>query len=182
MTDARDALDDPIARRILEARTRALAAAPDRSIHDEIEAVSLVVGGERYEMTSEAISAVAEIRRLCALPHAPPELLGLTLRRGAVLPVFDLRIVLGAPLTALPEHGRLIVLGRAGEDVALAVDAIAGMRAIPRSELRDAAPIATPTGAWFRGIDADGVPVIDSGALLDSDRLVVDISPRGVGR
>ena len=55
----------------------------------------------------QTVSLVAEVTKLTPLPHAPPEVAGLTARGGAVYPVFHLRAVLGLPLAALPEHGRI---------------------------------------------------------------------------
>ncbi len=100
-------------RAILEARTRSLAAHAElREEAAGVDVLVLRVGGERYTLPADAVRAVAALARLSPLPHAPPTVAGLTARGGVILPVFHLRAVLGLALTALPEYGRIVLLGR----------------------------------------------------------------------
>ena len=72
------------------------------------------------------------------LPGTPPSVLGLSIIRGAAVPVLDLRLLLGlraAPCTRF-------VTTRLGERcVALAVDEVVGMRDIPTSSLESLPPL-----------------------------------------
>ncbi|MEO5725526.1 MAG: chemotaxis protein CheW [Byssovorax sp.] len=166
-------------RAILEARTRSLAAHPEQ--RDEgagVEVLVLRVGGERYTLPSDAVRAVAALARLSPLPHAPPSVAGLTARGGVILPVFHLRAVLGLALTALPEYGRIVLLGEGSGQLALIVDAVEGTSRVDVAALRPAPPTLTAVaGALIRGVDGDGVPLLDPEALLASDRLFIDIAP-----
>lgn len=166
-------------RAILEARTRALAAhAEQRDEGAGVDVLVLRVGGERYTLPSDAVRAVAALARLSPLPHAPPSVAGLTARGGVILPVFHLRAVLGLALTALPEYGRIVLLGEGSGQLALIVDAVEGTSRVDVAALRPAPPTLTAAaGALIRGVDGDGVPLLDPEALLASDRLFIDIAP-----
>jgi chemotaxis signal transduction protein len=166
-------------RLILEARTRALAAPPAAAERGTLSSILLLrVGGERYGIPAEAVQAVAALLRLSPLPHAPPEVAGLTARGGQILPVFHLRAVLGLSLAALPEYGRIVLLGEGREQLALVVDAVEGMKAVDVSTLKPApATLSAPAFALVLGVDDEGVPLLDPAALLASDRLFIDIAP-----
>ena len=173
-------------RALLDARTRALAArgearALGAGIGIGIDALLLRVGGERYTLPAEAVRAVAALARLSPLPHAPPSVAGLTARGGAIVPVFHLRAVLGLALTALPEYGRIVLLGEGSSQLALIVDVVEGTTRVDLATLRPVpATLAASAGALIRGVDGDGVPLLDPEALLASDRLFIDIVPPAV--
>ncbi len=164
---------------ILDARTRALAASGElHAVGAGIESLVLRVGGERYTLPAHAVRGVAALSRLSPLPHAPPSVAGLTARGGVIVPVFHLRAVLGLALTALPEYGRIVLLGEGSGQLALIVDTIDGTTRVDPDALLPAPPtLAAAAGALIRGVDAEGCPFLDPEALLASDRLFIDIVP-----
>lgn len=160
--------------RILERRTRSLARPPSESRQGGGADLVLRVSGERYAIAAEDVLAASALTRLTPLPHAPPELAGLTSRAGRVLPVFDLRAVLGLPLATLPEHGRMVVLGTPDAPVAVTVDAIDAIETNATEALVE--PPSTTSAALRRvllGVDSQGILHLDVAALIA--RLVVDI-------
>lgn len=166
-------------RAILEARTRALAA--PKAAAETAGLVSIVllrVGGETYAIPAAAVRAVAELTRLTPLPHAPPEVAGLTARGGEIFPVFHLRAVLGLSLSALPEQSPMLLLGAGGDAFALIVDEVLGARLFDPATLRDApATLTAVARALIQGVDPSGVPVLDPAELLASPRLFIDVAP-----
>jgi purine-binding chemotaxis protein CheW len=116
------------------------------------------------------LSGVAEVMR--ALPiecikQAPECVLGLSLIRGQSLPVVDAAALLGE------EHSRnaYFVTIRAGErHVALAVDAVLGVRAISVNALQQVPPLFA--GAPDQRFDALGVLDAELFILLQTARLV----------
>jgi purine-binding chemotaxis protein CheW len=164
-------------RAVLEARARALAtvveSGPPRL---EAEALALVVGGERYAITTAAVRVAAAVDRLAPLPHAPPEVAGLVAHGGNLLPAFDLRALLGLPLGSLPEHGRMLVLGREEDELGLIVDAIDGLVGLGASPFRPVPDdVSRDVRAFALGLTAEGIPVLDADAILRSSRVTVDI-------
>jgi purine-binding chemotaxis protein CheW len=124
--------------------------------------------------------------RLCALPLAHvvetmrplpvepvagalPCVAGVSVIRGAPLPVVDLVRLLGAaaqsgdPSSARPASGRFIAVRVADRAAALAVDSVVGVRFLDESSLRD-------LPALLRDADSD---VVESIGTLDTELLVV---------
>ena len=168
----------PEARALLETRTRAVARPADEADprNKGTEVLWLRVAGERYAIPLTGVCGVAELVRLTPLPHAPPEVAGLTVRGGDIVPVFYLRAVLGLPLTTLPEHGRIVLLGESEGVLALVVDAIEGSTRIALDTLmKPPGTVGPDVAALLLGVDAEGAPVLDPDGLLGSPRLVVDI-------
>ena len=171
-----DDLDD-VSRAVLDARTRAVAARPmllGRS--DRHDALGLRVAGEQYAIAAHAVRGVAAVSRWTALPYAPPEVAGLIARGGEIIPAFHLRVVLGLPLGALPEYGRIVLVGDGADSLALVVDAVEHLGPIEPDELREPPEDIAPTvRAFLRGIDRRGIALIDHAALLASPKLFVEI-------
>ncbi len=177
MTADRDQPWDDATRALLDARTRAVASQPARVTRsDHHDALGLRVAGERYAIAAYAVRAVAALTKLTALPHAPASVAGLIARGGEIVPAFHLRVVLGLPLGALPEYGRVVLMGEGAEAVALVVDAVEHLGAVDPETLRPPPEDVAPSvRALLRGVDARGIPFIDHDALLASPRLIVEI-------
>jgi purine-binding chemotaxis protein CheW len=165
-------------RLVLEARTRLLAqpvSAPGQRA--TVPAIEIQVAGERYAIDARVVLGVIAMTRLAPLPHAPPHVAGLIARGAEILPAFHLHAVLDLPLTALPEHGRAVILGRSAAELALVVEAVVGVSAVALDALAPVpASFSARARALMRGLEAAGVPVLDGAALLASDALIVDIA------
>lgn len=164
---------------ILETRTRALAERGSVSSRAErLDAVAVVVGGERYALDASIVQTVIALSRITALPHAPAHVAGLIVHAGVVMPVFHLRAILDLPLSALPERGHVLLVGDQHPELALVVDVVEGVHPLDLTKL-GAPPASLSPGAreLVRGTDDNGVPLLDGRALLRSERLYVDITP-----
>lgn len=90
------------------------AATPDRWLIFHL-------GGQRYAIAVAELQEVLAWRTPTPVPCAPPNVLGLIHRRGAVVPVVDIRHPLGLDDGAPTPNGALVLLPSA---IGLAVDAI----------------------------------------------------------
>ena len=95
------------------------------------------VGPRAYAVALDDVGGLATDRVVTALPAAPPELMGIASFRGAAVPVYDLRVILGHPSVA-PPRCSLVTRDR---KVALGFDALQG-----RPHLRGSA-VRAPAGA-----------------------------------
>lgn len=145
--------------RILEERARAAARIPreDRSEGDRV--LAFRVGGERYAVEAAAVSVVLDAAALGPLVGAPPWLLGAALARSRIVPVLDLRPLLGLRGGGMSDLTRIVVVDRDGDVFGLAVEALDGER-----ELVFEAAGAAAFGA-FRGIAADGTALLELARL-----------------
>jgi purine-binding chemotaxis protein CheW len=93
------------------------------------------LGAETFAAPVEAIEEIMPLPGLTRVPRAPGWLLGLTNRRGDIIPVVDVRHWLAcapAPRTATT---RLLVVSAEAARVATLVDATLEIRPIPPEEI-----------------------------------------------
>jgi chemotaxis signal transduction protein len=114
----------------LEGRARSLgrefdgafALPPSTADSDRVELLVIRVGNDRHAIRIEEIAGLHADRRTTRVPGPLPELLGVTGLRGAIIPVYDLRLLLGYPAGPPP---RWMVVARAAA-VGLAFDQLEG--------------------------------------------------------
>jgi len=150
----------PAARQaILAERGRAIAAARETARPELLPVVAFSVGGGRYAVEVEAVTQVLDARGLQPLLATPPWLLGAMVARTRVVPVLDLRQLLGLPGGGLADLVRVVVVEVDGDAFGLAVEALEGRVEVAREGLAPA-----PSGP-FHWIAPGGL------ALLDLSRL-----------
>src|SRR5688572_7092701 len=106
-----DRIDPAREHELLAERARVLAtpvAADTRA--EELELVTFTLTGEHYALESSCVLQVIKLQDMVRLPGAPEHLLGVTNLRGEILPVFDLRVLLGLSRARLDDMTRLLVL------------------------------------------------------------------------
>jgi purine-binding chemotaxis protein CheW len=124
--------------------------------------VRVRAGGEHYALPIQQVLEATDVGDVTPVPGAPPEVLGVFNLRGQVLPVIDLRALLGLAEAASPE--RIVVAEQGDRRAGLAVEAI-----IAVDELPDASEAATSefvAGAALVGDDLVGV--LDLVAAFDA--------------
>ncbi|MGH2840156.1 MAG: chemotaxis protein CheW [Solirubrobacteraceae bacterium] len=92
--------------------------------------VRMALGHELYALAVEAVLEVADLGDVTPLPGAPRAVLGVCNLRGNVLPVVDVRNLLGTQDAAATAQ-RLVVTERGGRRVGLAVDAVIDVGPLP---------------------------------------------------
>ena len=125
-------------RRILEERGRAIAGSRDEAIVETVPVLAFAVGGERYAVRVHEVFQVVEARGLAPLPASPAWLLGALVARTRVVPVLDLRQLLGLD-GGLNDLAKIVVVEHDGETFGLAVEAVEGRIEVPREGLAAAA-------------------------------------------
>jgi purine-binding chemotaxis protein CheW len=104
-------------------------------------------------------------------PGAPAGVVGVSIIRGAPVPVVDASALLGGRST---RPGRFVTLRVDGRVVALAVDAVLGVRAIARESMSDLPPLlrdAHRDGVSSIGaLDAQLVVILEAARILPDTR------------
>lgn len=133
---------DPAAARLAALRAEfdgLFAAPPPGEAEAGVELVVVRAGEERYALRLVDLRGVHRLERLVPLPAGPAGLRGLAGVHGRLVAVFDLAALVGR---ATSEGGWLALL--AGEDaLALAFDAVVGVRRVPSAALLPAEGRAT---------------------------------------
>lgn len=156
----------PSAERIrttLRERARELARPVEVEHRAALELITFTLQGEQFAIATRAVAEISSVRELVALPGAPSPVRGLTAWRGGILPVLDLRAMLGLGDTGVDAQ-TLVVLG---DDLAMFGVAVDRPGEVLRVDERLAPVPPTVT------IDADLVlGVVNTTVLvLDADAL-----------
>ena len=107
--------------------TEALAADPSAADAPAgAEAVVVRLGAGRFAAELSAVAEVGRVPTLTRIPGAPEWLRGVANWRGRLLPVLDLRPLLGAQASPPGPSARLVVLALDGVSAGVVVDAVEG--------------------------------------------------------
>lgn len=146
-------------RALLEARARALAEAREAPPVEGLPVLTFRLEGRALAVEVAAVGQVLEARGIWPLPATPAWLIGAMVARTRIVPVLDLRPMLGLPAEGTSRLRRVIVLETGGEAFGIAVAALDGRRDVLADE------IAPPGPGPFKWATRDGLSVIDPGAL-----------------
>lgn len=136
---------------------------------EPVDAVILRFAGARYAVDMASVAEVVPVPQLTRVPGAPAWLSGVVNWRGRVLPVVDLRPLVGASLSPLPTSARLVVLAEEDIEVGIVADMVPGLLHCETEQLEPVpATITTAIASLVRGVvDHDGpVAVLSTDAVL----------------
>ena len=128
------------------------------------------VGNERFAVELAAVHEVIEAPTLQPVPDAPPSLLGITILRGALVAIHDLRPLLRA---GGGTFGGALLFERDGRTIGLAIDDVYDALLVEQQELRPA-PGMDGSDALLLGLvrrGSDLITVLDVDALLAAVRV-----------
>lgn len=127
-------------------------------------------GAGRYAVPMSAIAEVGRVARMTRVPGVPIWVAGVSNWRGRILPIVDLRPLLGVPASDVREDARVVVAGDETVSVGLLVEAVEGVATVPADEL-DAPPATVGSdaaellaGQW--NDERGPIGVIDVAAVL----------------
>jgi len=132
--------------------------------------ILLRLGSSRYTVSMTDVAEVIALPPVTRIPGSPTFLVGVANWRGRMLPVIDVRPLLGAPLLPLASSARLVVVQAEALTAGLVAEAVPGVYDV---SLLDAAPPPQTLPADAARIvcgqvsDAQGpIAVLDVHALL----------------
>ena len=141
----------------------------DAPVQGPIGGVILRFAGARYAVDMATVAEVVPVPVVTRVPGGPAWLTGVVNWRGRVLPVLDLRPLVGAPLSPLPTSARLVVLTLEDVEVGVVADMVPGLLDCDPEALEPLpATVATGIAPLVRGVVDFNGPV----ALLDTPSLL----------
>lgn len=78
------------------------ATLPDAGVRKSRDFLAIRVGTDGYAIDLAEVAALFADKSITRLPNSAPEFLGIAGFRGAVVPVYDLRVLLGYPAKEMP--------------------------------------------------------------------------------
>jgi chemotaxis signal transduction protein len=104
------------------------------------------LGGTRFAVDVRSAREVVLFEEITAVPRAPRHLVGVANLRGTVMPIVDVRGLLGLPDSRLGRSLRTLVVRDGAVQAAVVVDAVLGLE-----PFEDVVPTESPTVARVRG-------------------------------
>ena len=127
-------------------------------------------GGRFCALPLDRVTEVTRVLPIEPVASPPPGVLGLCILRGAPVPVLDLAGMLGESGRA-PQ--RLVTIAVAGRKVALAVEAVLGVRSVDAALLHELPPLlqdaVRDTVAAIGALDAELLLMLRAGRLVPDD-------------
>jgi purine-binding chemotaxis protein CheW len=137
-----------------------------------LQCLTFLLGGQRYAIP---ILTVHEIRRYAAptgLPGVPSHVLGVINLRGAVVPVFDLRLRFGCAAAPIDRLTVIIVVSVADRQAGLVVDEVNRVLSVKDGMLQPSPQLASHIDLSFvSGLIRDDDSLV---TLLDVERLTAE--------
>jgi purine-binding chemotaxis protein CheW len=145
--------------RILHERAATVARVREEGQLAGMPVLAFKVGGERYAVDVTAVFQVVDAAGLTPLPATPQWVLGAIVARTRVVPVIDLRALLGLQGGGMSDLSKVVVLEDGGEFFGLAVEELEGRIDLEREKL------AASSDGPFSWIAPDRLAVLDLGRL-----------------
>lgn len=162
--------------RILQERAKKLARPVEERAPagETFEAVMFSLAGDRYGIETVHAREVLRLRGMMPLPCVPAFVVGVIHQRGRLLPVLDLRRVIGLPGGELGGEGLAIVVEARGMSFALLAESVEGAVRLALEEIAPApSGVGTERPVFVRGLTQDMAAILDLDAMARDPRIVV---------
>lgn len=118
--------------------------APDAEPEEFTTLLVMHVGEERFGMLVGQVREVTRIPQIISrVPRGADVLMGVMNHRGQIIPLLDLRPVLGVKPSALGKEARIVVLKGQGRDIGLIAEEVAGLVDIGNSQWQEPLSVET---------------------------------------
>ncbi len=138
----------------------------------EMEILEFSVGGKKYAINVVKVKEILEIENITKLPNANPAIAGVSLVRGDVITVVDLRYVLDNANASINKKNMTIICEFNQMKVAFFVDQVLGIHRIGWDDIKK--PDSLTENSLVIGNITVNEKII---MFLDFEKIVTDISP-----
>lgn len=155
------------ARGVLAERARLLARpASEPRGAARLEVVTFTLGGETWGLQARLVWEVFRVSELARLPGAAAPVVGITPWRGLILPVLDLRSVLGMPTAPLDDLRLAVVLGADRPALGILADAVDEVLSVGEDEIGEPPEGVAAQRDHLLGVTRASLPVLDGTRLV----------------
>lgn len=167
--DVTDWHDELVSRTALFAKSK-----QHDSIKDPCHVLKFRLGKENYAIAVESIQLSQSLRQVNPLPFLRPPYLGVTLVRGQIIPMLDLRHVFEFSHVGLSDRNYVLVLGDESDQIGLLADHIYGIEEIDLANLQhELANLNELRQRLLVGVTTDNFIVLSGSALLAEQQLKI---------
>ncbi len=108
-------------------------AEKDKERTPELQIVTFLLDKEEYGITISKAREIIKVPDITRVPQTPKHVRGVTNLRGRVIPVVELRTLLGLQASKLSEHSRIIIIEIHDRSLGILVDMVNQVLKIPIS-------------------------------------------------
>jgi purine-binding chemotaxis protein CheW len=143
---------------------------------DTRQFVGFQIEDQLYAFPIERIQEIVILEQITATPQVAPHVDGVSNLRGEIIPIINLRKLLGMPPRPFDSETRTIVVNVGTRTMGCTVDAVTQVIRIPRDHIQEAPEALTGGGthdiAGFAKLDERVLILLNVDQLLGPDRLV----------
>lgn len=136
-----------------------------------LELMAFWVANEEYAIDITDVQEIIKVPQITPVPRVPPFVLGIISLRGVVVPLIDLRRVLGFESLAPGRETRAVVLGGGGAPLGLVVDRTTRVIRVANSDVEPPpANLERRSAELIEGITRHGdriIILLEGRAILD---------------
>jgi chemotaxis signal transduction protein len=137
---------------------------------DAVPILAFYVGEQAYALRINDVLEVAAMVELLPMPQSAPEVLGLANRHGEVLPLLDMRLVMGVPQQLVTANTFFVVVEYEEQRLGLVVDQIDLVKYFPTQAFQ-----RVPSNVYVQTIVNDGGNILQ---ILEVEPLFNRVMPR----
>jgi purine-binding chemotaxis protein CheW len=143
----------------------------------DLEVLLFRLERELYAVPSANVREIMRYRPWTPVPGAPASLPGIISQRGMILPIVELRPLLGLEQAGITREARLVIVVHNDIGMALLAEAVLDLVALPASAIEPAPSALDPARARFlRGVARhEDQPI----GVLDLDELIAGLREKG---
>lgn len=161
-------------RELLEEGERLRAEKEIEEKGEQIQLIKLSLGKERYGARASQVREIAKAPQIAKVPGTPSYILGVVNLRGEIIPVVDLKELMGLERIKPEEMVWLVIVKRERDEVGLLVDEVLDIIQIPSGQIEP--PLLTLRSD--KGEYLEGEVKIEDGLLgiLNLEKLLLNTS------
>jgi purine-binding chemotaxis protein CheW len=137
-----------------------------------MEFLSFILGDEQYAIDILRVREIREYSPVTRIANAAASMRGIFDLRGAIVPVFDMRVLLGMPRAEAGGNPVVIILDIDGKPAGIVVDSVCQVVDLPEDGVKPVPAAATDGAASsIRGVaslEGDMLIVLDIARLMAS--------------
>jgi purine-binding chemotaxis protein CheW len=147
--------------------------------------ISFTLDKQHYGLPISIVNKVLPIAEITSLPKYPPFILGVINIHGNILPVIDIRYLLGLPQKEVNLLDRLIIINMASQNFMLIIDSVTAISKCLRSDIIPADQAAGHQKEPISGIlkqNKNLIFILDIEKLLSQNdlQIIEGLEKRGV--
>ena len=146
----------------------------DATLEEELQLVCFTLNNEEYGINISQVQEINRVPDINEVPDTADFVKGVINLRGRIIPVIEMRLLLGLPEREYDHKTRIVVLDSAGILTGIVVDDVTQVLRIRRSLIVDTPELASTTGKEFlQGIyqhDKKLILVVDCEKVFNFDK------------